>query len=61
MTLHYKREKERDQYTALLTEQVWSRKSLLYRQTKTFCGTKAGNPEGTRRAHLAPSGDQQIW
>ena len=38
------------QYPAILTEQGWSIKDLLYGQKNSLCGNKAGNPES---AHLA--------
>ena len=45
-----KTQNERGQYPAILTEQAWSIKDLLYGQKITptefrFCGTNAGNPE----------------
>ena len=45
-------------YPAILTEQAWSLKDLLYGQNITptefrLCGTNAGNPE---RARLGPQG-----
>ena len=48
-----KRKKERGQYPAILTEQAWSIKDLLYSQNITqtefrFCGTNAGNLERAR-------------
>ena len=45
--------KKRGQYPAILTEQAWSIKDLLYGHKITptefrFCGTNVGNPERAR-------------
>ena len=40
------KQKKPGQYTAILIEQAWSIKDLLYGQRGTFfCGTNPGNPE----------------
>ena len=48
---------DRDQYPAILTEQAWSIKDLLYSQNITptefrFCGTNAAIPSGQDRPIL---------
>ena len=45
-----KRKKERGQYSAILAEQVWSIKNLLYGKKES-----TGNPKQARWAHLAHS------
>ena len=51
--VHKNAKKEQGQYPAILTEQAWSIKDLLYGQNIMptefrFCGTNAGNPERAR-------------
>ena len=47
--VHKHAKKERGQYQAILTEQAWSIKDLLYGYMENFsCGTKAGSPERAR-------------
>ena len=51
--VHKNAKKEQGQYPAMLTEQAWSIKDLLYRQKITpkefrFCGTNADNHEQAR-------------
>ena len=57
--------KERGQYPAILTEQTWSLKDLLYGfRGKFFLRDIAGSPERARWLHLASSGGQSqraIW
>ena len=52
--VHKQAKKERGQYQAILTEQAWSIKDLLYGliSGKFFLRDKAGSPE---RARIAPS------
>ena len=56
---------ERGQYPAILTEQTWSIKDLLYGFRGTFCSRDtAGSPERARWLYLARSGSQSqraIW
>ena len=50
--------KERGQYPAILTEQTWSIKDLLYGFRGNFaCGIE-GSPERARWLHLARAGSQ---
>ena len=57
--------KERGQYPAILTEQTWSIKDLLYGFWWNFaCGVQRVVPSGQRWLHLARSGSQSqhaIW
>ena len=57
--------RERGQYSAILTEQTWSIKDLLYGVLVKFCfRDTAGSPERARWLHLARSGSQSqraIW
>ena len=57
--VHKHAKKERGQYQAILTEQAWSVKDLLYGfWGKLFFRDKAGSPERARWLHLACSGSQ---
>ena len=47
MEVHKVTKKERGQYQAILTEQAWSMKDLLYRFRKFFCGIQWVVPSGT--------------
>ena len=56
--------KERGQYPAILTEQTWSIKDLLYGLGKFFLRDTAGSPERARWLHHARLGSQShraIW
>ena len=55
--VHKLAKKERGQYPAILTEQTWSIKDLLYGFWGSFAGS-AGSPEWARSLHLARSGSQ---
>ena len=67
--VHKLAKKERGQYPAILTEQAWSIKDLLYgirhqKSEKFFLRDKARNPKRARSLHLARSGRQSqrgIW
>ena len=57
MEVHKNAKKERGQYPAILTEQAWSIKDLLYGQKLTpenfaFAGTKREIPSGQDRPSL---------
>ena len=60
-----KKERARGQYPAILTEQTWSIKNLLYDFSgKFFMRDTAGSPERARWLHLARSDSQSqraIW
>ena len=58
--VHKHAKKERGQYQAILTEQAWSIKDLLYGVWGNFsCGTRPVVPtERARWLHLARSGSQ---
>ena len=57
--VHKHAKKESGQYQAILTEQAWSIKDLLYGfGGNFFLRDKAGNPEQARWVHLACSGSQ---
>ena len=57
--VHKHAKKERGQYQAILTEQAWSIKDLLYGVWGIFfLRDKAGSPERARWLHLARSGSQ---
>ena len=61
--VHKLAKKERGQYPAILTEQNWSIKDLLYGFRGNFSCT-VGSPEWERWLHLARSGSQShraIW
>ena len=63
--VHKLAKKERGQYPAILTEQTWSIKDLLYGFWGNFAWRDtAGSPERARWFHLARSGSQSqraIW
>ena len=46
--VHKLAKKERGQYPAILTEQAWSIKDLLYGFRETFLRDAAGSPERAR-------------
>ena len=61
---HKLAKKERGQYPAILTEQTWSIKDLLYGLVKFCLRVTAGSFEQARWLHLARSGSQSqraIW
>ena len=63
--VHKLAKKERGQYPAILTEQTWSIKDLLYGFWGNFaCGIQRVVPERAKWLHLARSGSQSqraIW
>ena len=64
--VHKHAKKERGQYPAILIEQTWSIKDLLYGFRGNFASVRdtAGSPERVRWLHLARSGSQSqraIW
>ena len=66
VSVHKHAKKELGQYPAILTEQTWSIKDLLYGFWGNFACARqrTGSPEGARWLHLARSGSQSqraIW
>ena len=66
ISVHKLAKKERSQYPAILAEQTWSIKDLLYGFRGNFAclRDKAGSPERARWLHLARSGSQsqrEVW
>jgi len=62
--VHKLAKRERGQCPAILTEQAWTKGSIIWLSGKFFLRDTAGSPEQARWLHLAHSGSQsqrRIW